>query len=147
MLRRALVISGLLAGVACDGGAHSPDVVIEATAIAPELARGESLAAVESGHHEIRVRRTMAVPDGCRTLSGDVVRTGNTLTLRVIAHPAAGEPCEPAESYLAYTATLQSLRPGRYDLRVVHAYASDRRAPEVVMEHPIVVLERSVQVR
>jgi hypothetical protein len=146
MLRRALVISGLLAGVACDGGAHSADVVIEATPVAPERARGESFAALESGHHEIRVRRTMAVPDACRTLSGDLVRTGNLLTLRVIAHPGAGEPCERAESYLAYTATILGLRPGRYDLRVVHANASDRRAPEVVLEHPIVVLERSVQV-
>lgn len=147
MLRRALVVSGLLAGVACDGGARHADVVIEAAPLSPERARGESLAAVESGHHEIRIRRSMAVPDGCRTLSADLVSTGGTLTLRVIARPAAGEPCERAESYLAYTATIRGLGPGVYDLRVVHAYASDRRAPEVVLEHPIVVLERSVQVR
>lgn len=142
--RCALIVS-LLAGCAGEDGVER--VEVEAHPLTEDEARGHSTAAVESGHHRIRVRRTIAVPDTCRTLSGAVVRTGSTLSLRIVADRSPGVHCAPADSYLGYTATIEGLRAGRYNLRVIHTYTSGRRAAELVLEHPIVVLERSVQVR
>jgi hypothetical protein len=147
MLGCVLGIAAVVANTGCGGEGDPAAVAIEASPLEPERARGESVAALESGHHEIRVRRTIAVPDRCRTLSGDLARTGSNLTLRVIARPTEEGRCARVESYLAYTATIEGLAPGQYNLRVIHAYASERRPTEVVLEHPVVVLERSVQVR
>lgn len=147
MIRCASVVSLFWAAAGCAGPEGRETIEIEARPLTAEEARGQSIAAVESGHHEIRVRRTIAVPDACRTLAGAVVRTGSELSLRVTARPDDRPRCVPAPSYLTYTATIQGLRAGRYNLRVIHTYTSERRASEVVLEHPIVVLERSVQVR
>jgi hypothetical protein len=145
-IRHLFTISAVSAMVACDAADRAPTVAIEWFPIAADRARGESFAALESGHHEIRVRRMITVPE-CHTLSGNIVRTGNLVVLRVIAREADTSPCRPVASYLVYTATIRELNPGRYDLRVIHAHGSERRPREVVLEHPIVVLERSVQVR
>jgi hypothetical protein len=123
---------------ACSGRADSASVRIESRPLSREAARGESLAAVESGHGAIAVRRTMRAPDPCRRLRADLSDAGERLTLRVVAEPD-GRACRAAEAYFAYTARIEALPPGRYDLRVVHA---QRGAPEP----PVLVMERSVEV-
>jgi hypothetical protein len=146
MIRCASRVSLLCAVVGCMPG-EQVRVELETRPLAAAEARSRSTAALESGDDEIRVRRTIAVPDGCRTISAAVARAGSRLSLRIIAHPDHARPrCPPEDTYVSYTATIRGLRPGRYDLRVVHTYTSGGRA-EVVLEHPIVVLERSVQVR
>lgn len=148
-IRCASALSLVCASLGCGGPGEPVRVELETRWLAPEQARSRSTASVESGHHEIRVRRTIAVPDSCRTLSGAVARAGSHLSLRIVARPDRDDdrPCPPDEAYVAYTATLRGLRPGRYNLRVIHTYTSDAREAEVVLEHPIVVLERAVQVR
>ena len=59
---------------------------------------------------------------------------------------AAERECPAEETLLAYTASILDLPAGRYRLRVVHAPTERREQPEVVLEHPVVVLERSVDV-
>jgi hypothetical protein len=135
----------IAAAAACGGGEGPLSVQIEARPVSRELVRAESLTSVESASHTIRVRQTIRVPDGCRALRGDLLHAGGQLTLRVHASPD-GRPCRPEESYLAYRASIRGLAPGRYDLRVVHAPAARRRLPQVVLEHPVVVMERAVEV-
>jgi hypothetical protein len=126
----------------CGPRADDATVDIEARPIPRESAAAESLAAVVSGHHAIEVRRILAASDPCRTLSAGLVHTGGELTLRVVAEPD-GRECPKAETYYAYTARIEDLPPGRYDLRVVHARSG---GPEVALDHPVVVMERSVEV-
>lgn len=118
-------------------------VHLEARRISREAARGEAVAAVESGPHSIRVRRTIRLPDPCRRLSGDVHGTGAELTLQVVAEPD-GRRCPRAEAYLAYVALVDDLPPGRYDLRVVHAFPAERDG--TAAEGPLVVMEQAVEV-
>lgn len=140
---RGWLLVGALA--ACTGAGDTARITIEAHPLSSDEARAESTAALESGHHRITVRRLIPVPDRCRTLVGDLVQSAGRLTLRVLAHPT-GEPCPRDQAYLAYTAVIDGLRPGRYDLRVVHGYSEERIPSRVVLEHPILVLERSVDV-
>ena len=141
-----LLAGSMAACAACsDGGGPAP-VEIEARPVTREAVRTGSLSSVESGGHAIRVRQTIRVPDACRTLDGDLLRTGNDLTLRVHAAPD-GRACPPSEAYLAYRAHVRGVPAGRYSLRVVHASGTHREGSRVVLEHPVVVLERSVEVR
>lgn len=133
------------AAAACTGRADPPTVRLEAHALSREAARGESLAAVESGEGAVEVRRTMRVSDPCRTLAAGLERAGESLTLRVEARPD-GRACRAAEAYVAYTARIEELPPGRYDLRVVHAQHAGPGRPEILPEHPVLVMESSVEV-
>ena len=140
-------ISVLLAAsaAACTGRPDPATVRIDARPLSREAARTESLAAVESGHGAIAVRRTLRVSDPCRRVAAGVVRTGGQLTLRVVAEPD-GRRCRAAEAYVAYTARIEALPPGRYDLRVVHADRGGRGRRGILPEHPVLVMERSVEV-
>lgn len=134
-----------LAAAACDGGASSARVEIESRPVTREAVRAESLVSVRSASHTIRVRQTLRVPDACHELQGDLLHNAGRLTLRVQPRPD-GRPCTPGEAYLAYSARIRDLPPGRYDLRVVHVPVERRTRSEVVLEHPVVVLERAVEV-
>lgn len=132
----AALLPALLAG--CDGGTTPSGVRIEAWPLPAEEARAASVAALETRPRGVRVRRVIPVADSCRRLSADVARTADLLTLRVVAHPG-DTPCEPAEAYLTYTATVEGVRPGRYNLRVIHRYADNWRPGRTVLEHPVLV--------
>jgi hypothetical protein len=146
-MHRTSIYTGLLLGTlaACNGAVDSAEVTIDAHPLSPAEAREESAAALESGYHRITVRRLIPVPDRCRTLAGDLVQAAGTLTLRVMAHPTT-PTCARDETYLAYTALIDGLRPGRYNLRVIHGYSEERIPARMVLEHPILVLERSIEV-
>lgn len=133
----------LLLGAACAQWEEEPTIVIEATPLAPEAARAESVAALESGHDGIRVRRMISLPDACQSLTADLTRIERDLMLWVTTVPVR-EGCAPEEAYVAYTAQIEGLRPGRYNLRVIHARDGRWRGTEAVLEHPVVVLERAV---
>lgn len=134
-----------LAAAACGGGASSARVEIESRLVPREAVRAESLMSVRSASHTILVRQTIRVPDPCHELEGDLLHNGGQLTLRMQPRPD-GRPCTPGEAYLAYSARIRDLAPGRYDLRVVHVPVERRTRSEVVLEHPVVVLERAVEV-
>ncbi len=146
-LSRILPLSLTLAGWgACTGRTEAPRVVVVAHPISSEAARGESVASVESGDHVIEVRRTIRVPDRCRRIAGDLRETGPKITLRIVAAPTR-RACRPSESYLAYTARIEGLSTGRYELRVVHAPLRAPGRAETALEHPLVVMESAVLVR
>ena len=134
------------AAAGCTGRRDPATVQIEARALSREAARGESLAAVESGDGAIAVRRTIRTSDACRRLSAGLAGTGARLTLRVVAEPD-GRRCRQAEAYFAYTARIEALPPGRYDLRVVHAQRGGRGRASRPAERPVVVMEHAVEVR
>ena len=133
----------LTAATACAAPSNRATLRIDARHISREAARGEALAAVESAHRTIQVRRTIRLPDPCRRLSGDVRETGAELTLEVVAEPD-GRRCAKVESYLAYVASVGDLAPGRYDLRVVHAYPTEHGG--AAADEPVVVMEQAVEV-
>ncbi len=103
-------------------------------------ARERSIAALESGFHEVLVRRVIRVPNQCTTLEADLARAGNHLTLRITA-VSADDECTQGEAVYAYEAVLKDLRSGRYELQVVHRLAESPVQAKVVLEHPIVVLD------
>lgn len=133
----------IAAAAACANG--PAEVEITAEPIAREAVRSGSMATVRSGHHAIRVRHTIRVPDACHELQGDLLHTGGELTLRLHPEPN-GRECAPEETYLAYEAHIRELNPGRYSLRVVHAPSDRRNGSEVVLDHPVAVIERAVNV-
>ena len=137
------LLLALGAATSCAAPAERATLRIDARRISREAARGETSAAVESGRHTIQVRRTIRLPDPCRRLSGDLRETGAELTLEVVAEPD-GRRCAKVESYLAYVAQVGDLDPGRYDLRVVHAYPEERGG--AVADEPVVVMEQAVEV-
>lgn len=140
----AVTLFGVLAAAAaCAAPSGTTTLHLEARQISREAARGDAVSAVESGPHRIRVRRTIRLPDSCRRLSGDVQGTGADLTLQVVAEPD-GRRCPRAEAYLAYVALVDDLPPGRYDLRVVHAYPAERDSTSAA--GPVVVMEQAVEV-
>lgn len=104
-------------------GADSPD----------DLEHGPTL---ESAHHLIRIRRELTIPADCGPLAGEIARAASELTLRVAPRPDR-RSCVGEDTLVAYTATIAGLRPGRYNLRVVHAPAGT--APHVVFDHPVMV--------
>lgn len=147
MCRHLKLLAGCLAAcAACSDGGGPALVEIHAVPVTREAVRAGSLSFVESGGHAIRVRQTIRVPDACRTVNGDLLQARNRLTLRVHAAPD-GRECPPSEAYLAYRAHVRGVPTGRYSLRVVHAPGAHRSGSRLVLEHPVVVLERSVDVR
>jgi hypothetical protein len=133
------------AAAACAGPTDSATVRIEARPLSREAARGESLAAVESGEGVIAVRQTMHVSDPCRMVAAGLARAGERLTLKVVAR-SDGRACRAAEAYLVYTAHIEELPPGRYELRVLHSDSGGSSHPGVLPEPDVVVMEQSVEV-
>lgn len=144
-MRHRFLLILLLVAAGCAEWEDEPTVRIEASPLAPELARAESGAALETGQDAIRVRRMIAVPDPCHSLEANLTRIEGDLRLWITTRPAE-EACAPEEAYLSYTAEIEGLRPGRYNLRVIHGQHGVWRGTETVLKHPIVVLERSVRV-
>lgn len=141
-MRRIITIcvTAVAAGglIACG---EPPVVSVEAKPVSAELRDQGPTLAIESGERLIRVSRVYRAPDQCRNLSGDVARVGGDLTLRVLAHPVGVVDCPRDEQLLFYTATIQGLRPGRYNLRVLHQAPDQRPASRLVLEHPVVVMK------
>ena len=143
VLKRSL-LAGMAgaAAVACGDRVETATVEIESRPLTAGEAPPRS--SVESARHTIRVRQTIRVPDPCRRLQGDLLHSAGHITLRVNA--VAGErECPAEETPLAYTASIRDLPSGRYRLRVVHPVERGGQ-PEVVLEHPVIVLERAVDV-
>ncbi len=145
-MRAHLILPALAAAVAgaCGGRADAASVAIDARPISRAVAVGQSTAGLESDDGGIEVRRILTASDPCRTLSAGLERARGLLTLRVVAVPD-GRECPSAEAYFLYTARISDLAPGRYDLRVVHDTAG-APAAAVAPEHPVVVMEGSVEV-
>lgn len=91
---------------------------------------------IQSGSHLIRVRHTLNLPADCRTIDGAIATAAGQLTLRIGPRRSQGT-CGEEEVAIPYTATIDGLRPGRYNLRVVHSRPG--AAALVVLEHPVVV--------
>lgn len=126
----------LLVLAACEPWDGDPTVTLD-THPAPAGVSPPS-AAVESGEEPLRVRGVIALPDRCRALTADLTRHESDLRLW-ITHEPVQEECPPGEVRLAYTAEIQGLRPGRYNLRVVHGRSGVWRGTEPVLVHPVVV--------
>lgn len=134
---RALTICLVLAA-SC--ARSEPEVEFVATALTEAEWESWSRAGIKSAHHEITVRRTMRTPSWCRHLDATVLRTTSELVLRITSEET-DDPCPAGEGLWGYMALIRNLDPGRYQLRVVHTYADDRRPSEVVLRHQVVVEE------
>jgi len=88
----------------------------------PEPGSAES-ATADAGQGQITVRATLAGPDPCRTLAGELEQAVRQLILRVSIRPTGG-PCILIVGRFAYDASIEGLVPGRYSLQVVHTYLS-----------------------
>lgn len=108
------------------------------TPITPAEVDSWTAVTVRSAHHEVLVRRTMTTPSWCRDLEADVVQTGSDVTLRVSAMES-DDACPAGEGLWGYLAEIRGLRPGRYNLRVVHTFADPRRPSVVELTQPVVV--------
>lgn len=139
MNRRRLLRLGLLLAVlvpACTTVEEDASLTLE---VLPALLGSSNTHAptVESGHRLIRVRRTLSLPADCREIDGAIARAAGEVTLRIVPLSDQGE-CAGAEVSVPYTATIDGLRPGRYNLRVVHTRTGG--PVDVVLEHPVVVV-------
>ena len=134
-MTRTLAMSALLL-TACTAG--EPEVEFVATPLTEAEWRSWSRPGVESAHRHITVRRTMNTPSWCRHLDAEVVRTGRELVLRITSTESDG-PCPPGEGLWGYMAQIQNLDAGRYRLEVIHTYAADKKPPELVLRHQVVV--------
>lgn len=123
------------AALGCADGGRTPLVSLEITGGDGESG-AEAVAVVESGDRHIRVRRSLAVPADCRLIAGSLARAAGEVTLRVGPDPDQ-ESCVGERVTIPYTATISGLRPGRYNLRVVHTRTGS--PADVVLEHPVVV--------
>lgn len=131
-----LLLAGTF-GASCT--APPPVVELEYSPI-PEERLAELPAGVESAHPEITVRRAFVTSGPCRTLEADLVRPDpNQLVLRISA--MRGDPdCEDRSRTFEYSAVVRDLRPGRYNLRVVHStFDNGRRKFETVLDHAVQV--------
>ena len=124
MARR--LASALLIAFAAACGGESPTApgtgALRFTPHPPAGGGGESITA-EAAQGQIDIRATLAGPDPCRTLLGDLEQAGRQLILRVSIRSNA-DVCVAMIGRFAYDASIVGLAPGRYDLQVVHAYPS-----------------------
>jgi hypothetical protein len=88
----------------------------------PEPGSAES-ARADAGQGQITVHATLAGPDPCRTLAGELEQAVGQLILRVSIRPTGG-PCILIVGRFAYDASIEGLVRGRYSLQVVHTYSS-----------------------
>jgi hypothetical protein len=118
------VVLSLAFMVACGGKSPTaPDsAMLRFTPRAPDAGAADSTTA-EAGRGAITIRATLAGPDPCRTLDGNLEQTAQQLTLRVSIRPTGG-PCILVLGRFAYDAFIEGLTPGRYSLQVVHTYPS-----------------------
>ena len=118
--------AALLIAFAAGCGAETPTApgtgALRFTPHPPAGGSAESITA-EAAQGQIDIRATLAGPDPCRTLLGDLEQTGRQLTLRVSIRSNA-DVCVAMIGRFAYDASIVGLAPGRYDLQVVHAYPS-----------------------
>lgn len=121
---------------ACGNGAPAAWVTLELEHPA-DAPREEGRPGLESGHHVIRVRNALRLPADCPSVGGTLAAAAGELTLRVGPEPGQGD-CVAPEISQPYLATISGLRPGRYNLRVVHTRI--RAMSHVVLEHPVVVI-------
>jgi hypothetical protein len=136
-MSRYFTIAGLML-MSCT--ASRPEVEFVATPLSADEWRTWSQAGVQSAHQEITIRRTIRTPSACRTLDAAVAQVGDEVTLRVMARKTEGNGCNPAEEGLfGYIAVVRGLRPGRYDLRVVHVFADPKRPAQEVLRHSVLV--------
>lgn len=136
MRRIPLLLLAGLGGCVLD----DPTVELEVQPLTTEERDAWTAAGVSSAHHEVVVQRVFQAASECSGLSGDAVRTGTVITLRVIAERQDRPGCRTGvKGLFAYRAVLRGIRTGRYELRVIHTPADPRRPARVVLEHPILV--------
>lgn len=122
----------LVGSLACDGVRPQASVTLDLVA----AGAADHAPPIQSGNHLVRVRHTLNLPADCKAIDGAIAAAAGQLTLR-IGPKRSQEACGEQVIAIPYTATIDGLRPGRYNLRVVH---SRRGAPaRVVIEHPVVV--------
>lgn len=94
-----------------------------------------SVAKAEGGFHRITVRRTLPEPDTCQSVKGDLATSGGDIMLRVTSQST--RECPPSAALYGYTAIIEGVPAGRYNLKVIHLRAGESGRGEVVMRQPI----------
>jgi hypothetical protein len=125
--------------IGCGGNAPTaPEpAFLRFTSRAPDPGSSES-AAAEAGRGQISVRATLAGPDPCRILAGQLEQSERQLTLRVSVQPT-NDVCVLVVGRFAYDAAIERLAPGTYSLRVVHDYPATGWPTTTVLNQTLTV--------
>jgi hypothetical protein len=107
---------------------------------APDWATSPPTVRVANGR--IDLAGIIGTGDPCYDLRAESDRDGQQLTLSVVAR-SQNVPCITVLASFAYTASLDDLAPGTYELVVEHAWEDHGgvrwRAPEVVLDQAVTV--------
>lgn len=91
----------------------------------------------ESG--QVAVRGSMETPNPCFKLSGDLQRSGQTLTVTVTGRADPEAMCIQSIGSVPYTATIRGVAPGTYTVRVTHTYAGTGWQPAPALDTQVTV--------
>ena len=98
-----------------------PQVTVDLTARQLQSTPDEDFARAVGAADRIKVEGAMTTPTPCYDLVGQLRREGAALTLTVEARRKEGG-CIQMIAAFGYDAAVRGLPPGRYTLRVLHAY-------------------------
>lgn len=127
------VLGGAVIGCSDPMGSMSLDFAAEP--LGRDQAKEWAVARTRTGDHRVAVRHQLRSPGPCEEVRGELLRTGNVLTIRILA-PASGGEAGGGDA-CGYTATIHGIPSGRYALRVVHTREDGGHAAEVVLDHPL----------
>ena len=120
-------------------GSPAPQLTVDLRSRQLQPAPDEPWTKAAGGEGRVEVEGAVTTPTPCYTLAGEARRDGQTVTLTLQAERKEGG-CIQVIAAFGYEATVRGLPPGRYTLRVLHAYPGtgwERRT----------ALEQAVEVR
>jgi hypothetical protein len=124
MRRLPLLLIPVLLGFAmapAEENAPDAQVTVDLTARQLQSTPEEDFARAVGAADRIKVEGAMTTPTPCYDLVGQLRRDGAALTLTVEARRKEGG-CIQVIAAFGYDAAVRGLPPGRYTLRVLHAY-------------------------
>jgi len=135
-----LLLAPLLLGLPMPSPAApaDPQLTVELAARPLQPAPDEGWARASAGAGRIAVEGALPTPTPCYTLTGEAGREGRVVTLAVQARAQEGG-CIQMIAGFAYDAVVRGVPPGRYTLRVAHAYAGTGWDTRRVLEQEIEV--------
>ena len=131
--------------LACDGSTDPSATPEVAFAVTSEL-RGPAAESIVPFKPQVTIRPgqvdivgQIRTPNPCSTLASRISATDGTIVLTVTAQRSGADVCIQVITVRDYRASVTSVKPGTYTLRVVHVYDEAQRQSEVVLEQRVTV--------
>ncbi len=93
--------------------------------------------AVEADPGGLMVKGTLRTPNPCVDVSAAVERKNSVVTLTIRAGPKGQGMCVAVIGHFVYEARINGVPPGRYTLRVLHAYPRTGWATATALEKDV----------